>query len=147
MKRNKGTGILALIFGTIIGAIAAIFFGTDDKGDTKKKVKTEVGKAKKKVKELDKKKIIDSVSKKIDKSSAEFKKAKANLTKKLDEAKKKLDTVDKSKYQNIVADVLKDLKKTSKATGAQLSQIKDLLVDDYNKLAPKKKTKKTAKKK
>lgn len=146
MKKGKGTGILALIFGAIIGAITAIFLGTDKKGDTKKSLKKSVGQTKKKVEELDKKKIIDAVSKKIDKSSAEFKKAKANLTKKLDVAKKKFGIIDKSKYQNLVSEVVKDLKKTGKATGAQLNEIKALLVSDYKKVAPKKKAKKAKKK-
>lgn len=146
MKKGKGTSILALTFGAIIGAITAIFLGTDKKGDTKKSVKDTVGKTKKKIKEIDKKKIIDKVSKKIDKSSAEFKKAKANLTKKLNAAKKKLGIIDKTKYQNLVSEVVKDLKKSGKATSAQLKEIKALLVDDYKKVAPKKKTKKAKKK-
>jgi len=147
MKKHKGTGLLALFFGAIIGAITAIFLGTDKKGDTKKSLKEGVSKTKKKIQEIDKKKIIAKVSKKIDKSSAEFQKARLNLSKKLAAAKKKIGTIDKTKYQNLVSEVVKDLKKTGKATGAQLNEIKSLLVDDYKKVAPKKKAKKKAKKK
>ena len=141
MKKRRGGGILALIFGTIIGAITAIFLGTDEKGQTKKKVKEGVGKTKKKVKDLDKKEVIKTVEKKINKSSAEFKKAKAKLTKKLNAAKKKFGTIDKSKYQKMVSEVADELKKTGKTTGAQLKEIKTLLVSDYKKVAPKKKKK------
>jgi esterase/lipase len=145
MKKKHSGGIFALIFGTIIGAITAIFLSTDKQGNTKKGVKKTVGDTKKKIEELDKKEVLKAVETRINKASAEFKKAKESLSKKIDAAKEKLDQIDKTKYQSLVNEVIAELKKAGKATSTQLKDIKTLLVEDYHKVAPKKPAKKAKK--
>ncbi|MFC1653783.1 hypothetical protein ACFL1M_02970 [Patescibacteria group bacterium] len=138
MSRSSKKGIFGLLFGLIVGAITALFLSTDKKGDTKKPVKEGVGKAKKKIAEVDKKKVLDSIGKKSETASKVISKATKDLEKKLKVAKEKFDSVDKAKYTKAVNEVVSSLKKSGKATGKQLTDIKALLVEDYQKVAPKK---------
>src|SRR3990167_3500099 len=135
---NKaGKSGVALLFGSILGAIAAFLFGTNKEGDTTKEVNSAVKKTKASIRKVDKKKVLNQIDKTAKQLGKHAEEAVKLIEKKLSDLKKTVSSIDKTKYQKAVEEVIAELKKTGKTTGKQVGEIKNFLMADYAKVAKK----------
>ena len=133
MARKRG-GLL-LLFGAIIGAIAALFFSTNEEGETKESVKKKVKELKIQLQEAKEKDVVKKIfGAKSDELVDLFRETKEDLVKRLAGLKGSLDNIDKQKYLDVVNEVVEDLRKNTSVDSNQLSKLKKYLVDDYKKL-------------
>jgi uncharacterized protein (DUF3084 family) len=133
MAKKKG-GILVLL-AALVGAITAIFFTTDEQGETKETVRGKVKALKARLKDVDEKQVAQKIfGEKSDEVLKMFRESKETVVTRLAKLKGTLDEIDKQKYLDIVTEVTEDLKHKSAVTSKQLAKLKDYLGDDYKKL-------------
>lgn len=130
--------------GIIAGGVATLFLATDEKGATKKQVKSQVAKAKSKVKEVSDSERVKEI---FGKSTAEAKRmyavASSSLKTKVEEIMEQYEKIDKKRYTDAVSQVVAEFKKNNRTTSAELNKLKTYFLEDYKRLAkPDKKSKK-----
>jgi gas vesicle protein len=147
MSNNKSSGpwgFFTFMVGIIAGGVAALFLATDEKGATKKQVRSQVAKAKSKVKEVSDSERVKEI---FGKSTAEAKRmyavASSSLKTKVGEIKEQYEKIDKKRYTDAVSQVVAEFKKNNRTTSAELNKLKTYFLEDYERLAkPDKKSKK-----
>lgn len=143
-KSSGPWGFFTFMVGIIAGGVATLFLATDEKGATKKQVKSQVAKAKSKVKEVSDSERVKEI---FGKSTAEAKRmyavASSSLKTKVEEIMEQYEKIDKKRYTDAVSQVVAEFKKNNRTTSAELNKLKTYFLEDYKRLAkPDKKSKK-----
>ena len=114
MSRNRD-GLLLVLLGAVVGALAALLAATDEKGETKPVVKEKLKGIKDKAKE--EAEVIKEIFGKYSEELARlYNQAREDLDKRMKKLKVSFDEIDKKKYQDLVDDVMVDIKKGTDAT-------------------------------
>ena len=134
---------LGLVFGTIIGGLAAFFLSPNSGPENQKLVA-------KKIKELEKLLEEGNLDEKVkaifgeatEEATAVYKKAKKSFIKALAEAKGTIENLDKEKVAEVAHDTVEILKKEAKHEGKEMEKLKEELSKEWKKLTPKTKSQK-----
>jgi gas vesicle protein len=137
MYRDRGGWGVFLMLGALIGAVAALLLGTDEEGNTKKPVKVKVKKTKVYLHDF-KQDHLDPVKEvfgeKTREAKAAFDEAVERFENKLAAVKGSIESLDRDKYNEVVNDVIADLKKSSGMTTGQLKRLGSYLKNDYSEI-------------
>lgn len=132
---NKSKSGFMLLIGAILGGVAALFFGTDKQGKTKKAVQKKVKQSKEALSEAvsrdklveifgeDSEKYLDQIQDMRDKASEQLAK--------LHKAGKK---IDKDKYKEVVEDLVAKFTKKEDVTPGQMKKLTSYLASDFKAL-------------
>lgn len=134
---------LGVLFGTVIGGIAA-FFLSPTSGPENQKLVAE------KIKELEKllsdsnleKKVKEIFGEATEEATAVYKKAKKDFIKSLAQAKGTIESLDKEKVAEVANNTVEILKKEVKHEGKEMEKLKAELSKEWMKLSAKTKAKK-----
>lgn len=135
-RENTGWGAFFII-GAFVGAFLALMFGTDENGNTKKSVKVKVKQTKDGMREFKEEHIdpvVEVFGEKTREARAKFDAAIDNMENRLSQIKGNLSELDRAKYDEIVAEVVADMKKTGSYTTEQLGKLRTYLANDYQQL-------------
>jgi len=130
---------LGLLFGTVIGGLAAFFLSPNSGPENQKLVA-------KKIKELEKlladsdldKKVRDIFGEATEESLAVYKKAKKRFIAALAEVKGTVESFDKDKVAEVAHETVEILKKEAKHEGKEMEKLKNELSKEWKKLSVKK---------
>lgn len=128
---------LGLLFGTVLGGLAALFLSPTSGPQNRELVA-------KKVKELEKLLADNELDKKIkeifgevtEETKALYLKAKKEVIKKLSELKESIDSIDREKYGEVVHETVEILKKEVKREVKDMERLKSQLLAEWKKLHP-----------
>lgn len=147
MSNHRSSGVLGFftfLIGIVAGAVAALLLATDEKGATRKEVKSKVADVKSKAKEMSE---SDRVKEIFGKTTAEAKRmyavASSSLKTKVGELKDNYEKIDKKRYADAVSQVVSEFKKNNTSTAEELKRLKAYFLEDYERLT--KQSKKTKK--
>ncbi len=131
-KKSFNVGIM---IGALLGGLVAYFFSPRSGKENRKMAKKAY---KDFMKSVDEKGLDETVKEVFGTASQEggklFQKVKKELDSKLNEAYKTFQDLDYEQYQEIVTDTLKEVEKEASATKERLSQLKEYLLAQWNKL-------------
>lgn len=133
---------LGLLFGTVIGGLAA-FFLSPTSGPENQKMVAEKIKALEKLfadPHLDRR-VKEVFGEATEEATLVYKKAKKNFIKALAEAKGTIESLDKEKVAEVAHETVEILKKEVKHEGKEMEKLKAELSKEWSKLAPKQKAK------
>jgi gas vesicle protein len=130
---------LGLLFGTVIGGLAAFFLSPKSGPENQKMVA-------KKIKELEKlladsdleKKVKDIFGEATEETMAVYKKAKKRFIAALAEVKGTVESFDKEKVAEVAHETVEILKKEAKHESKEMEKLKTELSKEWKKLSPKK---------
>ena len=133
---------LGLLFGTVIGGLAAFFLSPTSGPENQKMVA-------KKIKEIEElladsdleNKVKDIFGEATEDATLVYKKAKKNFIKALAEVKGTVESLDKEKVAEVAHETVEILKKEVKHEGKEMEKLKDELSKEWKKLSPKLKAK------
>jgi RecA/RadA recombinase len=140
MTRDRGgiLGSLTFLLGLVFGGFLTLLLSTDEKGETRRTIKTKVKEIKKTLKDVSEKERIQEVFGEVSKeATTRYLEAKELLVAKLAGLKEAVETVDKEKYMAVVNEVTAELRKEGAMTAAQLKKLTQFLADDYKKVTKK----------
>lgn len=128
---------LGLLFGTMLGGLAALFLSPTSGPQNRELVA-------KKVKELEKLLADNELDKKIKEIFGEvteetktlYLKAKKEVIKKLSELKESIEHIDREKYSEVVHETVEILKKEVKREAKDMERLKSQLLAEWKKLHP-----------
>jgi gas vesicle protein len=129
---------LGLLFGAVVGGLAAFFLSPTSGPENQKLVA-------KKIKELEKlladsdleKKVKEIFGEATEEATLVYKKAKKEFIKALAEAKGTLESLDKEKVTEVANNTVEILKKEVKHEEKEMDKLKTELAKEWKKLAPK----------
>lgn len=129
---------LGLLFGTVIGGLAAFFLSPTSGPENQKLVA-------KKIKELEKlledsnleKKVKEIFGEATEEATVVYKKAKKDFIKGLAEAKGTIESLDKEKVAEVAHETVEILKKEVKHEEKEMEKLKEELSKEWKKLAKK----------
>lgn len=130
---KKSTFKSGLLFGAILGGLAAFFLSPKSGKENREMAKKKFDELKEKMKDKD----LDEIAMEIyGKASDEGKKlyvsARKQLDKRLDEMNDTLSDIDKKKYMELVSDVMDHVKEETEATKDRVAKLQEYLVNRWD---------------
>jgi len=129
---------LGLLFGTVIGGLAAFFLSPNSGPENQKMVAEKIKEIEKLLADTDlEKKVKEIFGEATEEATIVYKKAKKDFIKALAEVKGTVEQLDKEKVAAVAHETVEILKKEVKHEGKEMEKLKDELSKEWKKLAPK----------
>ncbi len=133
---------LGLLFGTLVGGLAAFFLSPTSGRENREMVA-------KKIKELEKLLADSDIEEKVkeifgevtEEATSTYKKAKKEFIKELADVKETVAGLDKEKVEKVAKNTVEIIKKEAKHEGQEMEKLKNELAKEWKKLSPKSKSK------
>lgn len=131
---------LGILFGTLLGGLAALFLSPTTGEENRKLVAKKVAELEKILEEGDlDKKVKEIFGEATEEAKTIYLKSKKDIIKKLSELKETIESIDKKKYEEVVQETVDILKKEFKRETRQMEKLKEELLKEWKKLEVKKK--------
>ena len=129
---------LGLLFGTIIGGLAAFFLSPQSGPENQKMVADKIKQLEKLLADSDlEKKVKEIFGEVTEEATMVYKRAKKNFIKTLAEAKGTIQSLDEKKVAEVAHETVEILKKEVKHEVKDMEKLKAELIREWKKLAPK----------
>ncbi len=131
---------LGLLFGTLVGGLAAFFLSPTSGRENRELVA-------KKIKELEKLLADSNIEEKVkeifgevtEEATSTYKKAKKEFIKELADVKETVAGLDKEKVEKVAKNTVEIIKKEAKHEGREMEKLRNELAKEWKKLSPKSK--------
>jgi len=132
---------LGLLFGTVIGGLAAFFLSPTSGPENQKLVAEKIKALEKLLADSDlEMKVKEIFGEATEEATAVYKKAKKEFIKALAQAKGTIELLDKDKVTEVANETVEILKKEAKHEGKEMEKLKTELAKEWKKLVPKAKS-------
>jgi gas vesicle protein len=131
---------LGLLFGAVVGGLAAFFLSPQSGPENQKMVAKKIKALEKLLKDTDLEKKVKKIFGEATEEAVDvYLRAKKEFIQALAETKETLESIDKDKVEQVAHETVEILKKEVNREGHEMDKLKEELSKEWKKLAPKKK--------